>query len=87
MRLFEEIAGKIDPYGDLAFGGIRYVIVSGRSGYFENVKAIGALSSESAELFFRGGTLRVEGERIAVMKYGGGDLVLSGNILKVEKIG
>ncbi|HIY78806.1 MAG TPA: hypothetical protein H9728_07140 [Candidatus Borkfalkia excrementavium] len=86
MRLFEEIFARLAPDEDISFGGIKFVVLLGRAAYFENVKAISSLSDTAVEIALKSGAVRVEGSGLAVRQYSGGDLMLAGNVVKVEKV-
>lgn len=83
MRLFEELVCELGDE-EIAFGGAKIVLLAGRGAYFENVKSIFSLGNEGAVLLTRGGKVSVEGEGLAVARYGGGDLLLRGRVLRVE---
>ena len=87
MRLFEELLARIGPDEDLAFGGAKVVLYAGKCAFFENVKSIAAFSSESITLQLRRGQVRADGERLCIERYGGGDLVLTGNVTSVQVLG
>lgn len=84
MRLFEEIVSRLGLEEEIAAGN-KYVVFPEKCAYFENVKALRAFSSVLAEIVFKDGALRVEGEGLRVGYYNGGDLVLFGRVSKVEK--
>lgn len=71
---------------DLAFGGGKAVFYAGRCACFENVKSIAEFSSESVTLTLRKGSVRAAGENLQIERYGGGDLVLRGNVKSVEAL-
>ncbi len=83
MRLFEELVRELGDE-EIAFGGAKIVLLAGRGAYFENVKSIFSLGKDGAVLLTRGGKVSVEGEGLAVARYGGGDLLLRGRVLRVE---
>lgn len=84
MRLFEEIMAQLDAdSGD--GGGALYVVAEGRGGYFENVKDLGAFSSQEVCLIVKKGKLRVCGKNLRVDKYREGDVLLHGEILSVAR--
>mgnify|MGYP000037904987 FL=1 len=84
MRLFDEILARIGADEDIAFGGAKAVVYAGRCAYFENVKGIAAFSSSAVTLRVRAGEVRVEGEGLCVARYDGGDLLLRGDVRRIE---
>ena len=86
MRLFEEMLSALGLAEDVAFGGAKVVLYAGRCAYFEGVKGIRSFSSSAVEVLMKSGAYRAEGEGLKVARYGGGDLMLLGNVLKVEAV-
>lgn len=86
MRLFDEIAARLSD-DEVAFAGAKAVVFAGRCAYFENVKGIAAFSPSSITLRVREGEVRVEGEGLRVARYGGGDLLLRGDVRRIEFCG
>ena len=84
MRLFDEILSRIGAVEDVAFGGGKAVVYEGRCAYFENVKGIAAFYPSSITQRVREGEVRGEGEGLRVARYGGGDLLLRGDVRRVE---
>ncbi len=64
--------------------GYKYTVIDGVGAYFESVLKINEISTYCVTLLIKKGQLKVLGEDISVIKYAGGDLALSGKILKVE---
>ena len=60
---------------------------AGRCAYFENVKGITAFAPGGVTLRVKGGEVRVEGEGLLVAQYGGGDLLLRGDVRRIEFCG
>ncbi len=85
MRLFEEIAERLGLDEEIVSGD-KVILFPGRCVCFENVKSVLSFSPSAVEVSVRCGVLRAEGEGIRAEQYSGGDLVLSGKIVKVEKI-
>ena len=85
MRLFEEIVSRLGLDEEVA-SGEKYVVFPGRCAYFEGVKGIRSFSSSAVEVLMKSGAYRAEGEGLKVARYGGGGLMLLGNVLKVEGI-
>lgn len=85
MRLFEEIVSRLGLDEEVA-SGEKYVVFPGRCAYFEGVKSIRSFSSSAVEVLMQSGAYRAEGEGLKVARYGGGDLMLLGNVLKVEAV-
>ena len=48
---------------------------------------VAAFSSESITLQLRRGQVRADGERLCIERYGGGDLVITGNVTGVQVLG
>lgn len=84
MRLFDEILTRLGADADVCFGGAKAVLLVGKCAYFENVRGIASLSAEEAVLAFAGVRLRVTGRNMTVARYGGGDLLLAGDVRSVE---
>lgn len=84
MRLFDEIVTRLGADADVCFGGAKAVLLVGKCAYFENVRGIASLSAEEAVLAFAGVRLRVTGRGMTVARYGGGDLLLAGDVRGVE---
>lgn len=84
MRLFDEIVTRLGADADVCFGGAKAVLLVGKCAYFENVRGIASLSAEEAVLAFAGVRLRVTGRSMTVARYGGGDLLLAGDVRGVE---
>lgn len=84
MRLFEEILSALGGDEEIAFGGAKVVLYAGRCAYFENVKSILSFSKEAVIIQLKKGTVCAEGEGLAVARYGEGDLLLTGNVRKIE---
>jgi len=85
VRLFEEIVSRLGLDEEVA-SGEKYVVFPGRCAYFEGVKGIRSFSSSAVEVLMKSGAYRAEGEGLKVARYGGGDLMLLGNVLKVEAV-
>ncbi len=79
MRLFEEILGE-----EVAFGGAKAVMLAGRCACFENVRSLLSFTEEEICVLTASGTLTVSGTGLCIARYGGGDLVVRGNVLRVE---
>ena len=87
MRLFDEIVTRLGADADVCFGGAKAVLLVGKCAYFENVRGIASLSADEAVLAFAGVRLRVTGRGMTVARYGGGDLLLAGDVRGVEAEG
>ncbi len=83
MRFFAEI---VNALGAELGTEIRYTVIDGQGGYFQNVKRLETFTEEL--IVFRGGKsgVRVEGKGLSLGKYGGGDAAVRGKIDKVERI-
>ncbi len=71
--------------GDLT--RIRYTVVDGEGGYFQNVKRLVAFSSERVVFGGRKGQVTVEGSDLSLGKYCDGDVAVFGNIEGVFREG
>lgn len=80
MEFMREIEGAL---GADTFR-IRYTVVGGRGGYFENVYRLAAFSESEVVIRGRRETVVVSGEGLTLGKYHAGDLVIAGEIFKVE---
>ena len=87
MRLFEEMLSALGLAEDIAFGGAKVVLYAGRCAYFENVKGILSLGGEEVVLLLRKGKVRAEGRNLRLARYGGGDLLLLGDVRRIEAEG
>ena len=87
MRLFEEMLSALGLAEDVAFGGAKVVLYAGRCAYFENVKGIRSLGGEEVVLLLRKGKVRAEGKNLRLARYGGGDLLLLGDVRRIEAEG
>lgn len=85
MRLFAEMLRQLGAEEDVCTSRVQYAVIDGRGGYFQNVKEIREFSDTA--IVFRGGKggVRVEGERLALGKYFGGDATVLGDISRVER--
>ena len=86
MRLFEEIVSRLGLDEEVA-SGEKYVVFPGRCAYFENVKGILSLGGEEVVLLLRKGKVRAEGKNLRLARYGGGDLLLLGDVRRIEAEG
>ena len=84
MRLFDEILARLGADEEVAFAGAKAVVFAGRCAYFENVKGISAFAPDAVTLRVRAGEVRVEGEGLSVARYGAGDLLLRGDVRRIE---
>ena len=83
MRLFEEILSAAGFDEELA-GGAKVVLFAGKCGYFENVKSISAFSDTEVSLLLKRGEVHIAGRGLCVARYGEGDLLLVGEIARIE---
>ncbi len=63
----------------------RAVIFGENSAYIENVRGILSFSNESLTLSLKSGTLEIFGEKLYIKKYCGGDIIVCGKILRLER--
>ena len=87
MRLWQEIREQLnDGPPDGVVTGALYTVWEGKGGYFQNVKRLVQFSSTEVVLRGRTGAVRVEGENLSLGKYFAGDLVIEGDIARVERV-
>ena len=87
MGLTDEILSRLGIEEEILFSGAKVVLYAGTCAYFENVLSIAAFSPEALVLRVRTGEVRVEGKQFVVAHYGAGDLLLRGDIQKIEFVG
>ena len=85
MEFLKEIAKVLVADAAGAFR-VQYAVVDGKGGYFQNVKRLVQFSSTEVVLRGRTGAVRVEGENLSLGKYFAGDLVIEGDIARVERV-
>lgn len=83
MRLHEEILSELGGGGDPL--RIKYTVVDGKGGYFQNVKRLLEFSPQRIVLKGRAGQVTVEGEALSLGKYCLGDVTVLGEITCVKK--
>ena len=66
---------------------LRYTIVSGKGAYFQNVYRLAAFSETEIVVRSRRETFLVSGAALSLGKYEAGDLVIFGDIVRVERQG
>lgn len=66
---------------------LRYTIVSGKGAYFQNVYRLAAFSETEIIVRSRRETYLVSGASLSLGKYEAGDLVIFGDIVRVERQG
>lgn len=83
MKLLDEIARALgaEEYSS----HLRYTVIDGRGGYFENVKRLLEFSSARIVLAGKGGKVCIEGEGLSLGKCFGGDVAVLGTIERVER--
>ena len=84
MRLFDLIASKTGADETLS-GCVRYTVLDGKKAFFQNVKSISEYAPERLILCAKGCCLVVSGEKLSLVSYCDGDLVVAGNICAVER--
>ena len=84
MEFLKEIARALGAPAD-AFR-IRYTVVDGRGGYFQNVKRLVQFSETEVVLRGGRGSVRIAGRGLSLGKYFAGDLVVEGEILQVQRV-
>ncbi len=84
MPFFSEIYKALSAE---AGAGLEYTVVEGHGGYFQNVKKIAKLSQDCIELRGKKRGVCIYGEALSLSKYCGGDVAISGKIIKVEEVG
>ena len=83
MRFSEEIFTALGGEGETS--RVRYTVVDGRGGYFQNVKRLPEFSSGVVVLRGRRGGVRVEGNGLSLGKYCAGDVCVLGDIVRVSR--
>ena len=64
---------------------LRYTIVSGKGAYFQNVYRLAAFSETEIVVRSRRETVSVSGASLSLGKYEAGDLVVFGDIVRIER--
>lgn len=82
MNLLSEIKRQL---GAASGSCMQYTVVDGVGGYFQNVRKIREFSPEKILLEGKSALFSVIGERLSVGKYLGGDLIVNGQIERVER--
>lgn len=83
MKLYSEIAAALGAEG-LVSARVQYTVISGRGGYFQNVRRLLEFSETKIVLSGKKGRVVVEGENLSLGKCFSGDVAVLGNIRKVE---
>ncbi len=86
MSFIENIKNCIAYSDSPELNDFRLVSFSFRSIYFENVKSILSFSREEIVLGLKKGALKVSGRELYVKKYCAGDVVICGEIQKLERL-
>lgn len=66
-------------------GKFRYTVFGEVAGYFENIAGIRYYTEEEIALCLKRGGITVRGENLYIKKFCGGDVVICGKIISVEK--
>ncbi len=85
MSFIENIKKCIGYSDNPELAEFRVVSFAFRSAYFENVKAIISYDEQEITLSLKRGGIRVSGKELYVKKYCAGDVVICGEISKIEK--
>ena len=85
MEFLREIAGALGADAAGAFR-IQYAVVDGKGGYFQNGRRLAEFSRERVVLRGREGGVCVEGHDLSIGKYYAGDIVIAGDIVRVERL-
>lgn len=83
MAFKTEISKLLSPLKYVS--GLRYTVIDGAGGYFENVLKIGELSTYSVTFITKSGVFKVGGSDLKVVKFCDGDLALKGTISLIER--
>ena len=86
MEFLKEIAKSLGADGAGVFR-VQYTVVDGKGGYFQNVKRLVTFTEREIVLRGREGAVRIEGEGLSLGRYFAGDLVIMGDIIRVERMG
>ncbi len=82
MTLIHEILCAL---GGAAGNRVQYTVIDGGGGYFENVTRMAEFSPQRIVFCGKKGGVAVEGEALSLGRYGGGDAVVQGRIVRVEQ--
>ncbi len=85
MSFFDNIKNCIYQDGAPELAGFRAVMFGFSSAYFENVKGILSFTKNEIVLGLKKGKIKLSGEELFVKKYCAGDVVICGQISKIEK--
>lgn len=85
MEFLKEIAKTLGADAAGAFR-VQYAVVDGKGGYFQNVRRLVQFSPTEVVLRGREGAVRIEGENLTLGKYFAGDVIVSGAIVRVERL-
>ena len=83
MQLIEELLSQLD---ENFFLGLRYTVLDGKKAYFQGVKSIETLEEEKIILVCGKKRFEVSGSNLTVLRFEEGDLVISGDVVRVERL-
>lgn len=86
MRLWREIYEQLEEdVGDGSVLGLRYTVLAGKGGYFQNIKGIGCFSPCEITLCLSRGEVKITGRGLFIKKYCENDALIGGEILCVSR--
>ena len=86
MSFIDNIKNCINSWENPNLSEFRLVSFGFRSVYFENVASIVSYTKEQIVLGLKKGALKIEGKELCIKKYCGGDVVVCGEIKKIERV-
>ncbi len=84
MSFIENIKNCIGESVGAELSEFRLAMFGFNSAYFEKVKAIISYTKEEIVLGLKKGSVKISGKELFVKKYCAGDVVICGEILKIE---
>lgn len=85
MKFIKEMLSQFSFGADTSLA-FQYYVICGCGGYFQNIKSVAAMGEREISLISASGIFTVEGENLVIKKYCDGDMLIEGNIIKVEKV-
>ncbi len=85
MSFIDNIKNCIASSDSPALSGVRMTCFGFRSAYFEEIKSIISYAKDEIVLGLKSGGIILSGRELYVKKYCAGDVVICGEILKIEK--
>lgn len=85
MSFFDFIKQSFDEDSLLSLPTFRATLIGDSALYLENIIAIKSYSQTQILLYLKKGEIAVLGERLFIKKYCGGDMVICGKIISIQK--